>query len=256
MKVALKIEDESSTQELRELLKNVLVEQSILSGLDGSFSALIASLKDSEPADLLQQLQFLDNCLCRIAKKPVHYEDLAKSLLSEENALLSLLVTAILEQWPFVLKSNDIEKEQLVARWVASLLKHLKSAGENEKALKQVRDSLYELSETKKTKSTFKKMFKGNEQAGDQDPEMIITSNRLDASAPKEASIGLLDIFGPLPHESKDHAGLYKWEKEEIDVAIEQGRVSDLMLCLCSEHEEIRRQAFAAITRLMAKLKV
>lgn len=258
MKVAIRTDDEASTKELRELLENVLVEHAVLSKPHDSFEALIASLKESEPENLPPQLQFLDNCLCRIAKKPVHYEDLAASLLSDSNAPLSVLVACVLEQWPFILKSKDIEKEQSVARWVASLLKHLKLVGENKKALKSVRDSLSELSETKKTKSIFKKSLKGSdEQVNDQAPEPVDSSSQPKSRAPTgPASTGLLDMFGPLPVESQDHAELYKWEKEEVDIAIEQGRIGDLMLCLCSEHEEIRRQAFAAVTRLMAKLQV
>ncbi|OKL61306.1 hypothetical protein UA08_03558 [Talaromyces atroroseus] len=254
LKVAIGRDD---AKQLCELLESVLVEQGILSASNGPFDALIASLKDSGQQDLLLQLSFLDNCLCRIAKKPVHYEDLASSLLNDSEAALSLLVAGILEQWPFVLKTDDTEKEQAVASWIASLLKLLKLAGEDKKALKNVRDSLYELSQSKKTKSIFKKSLKGSEKDNDKSPETVDPDGRSKSSAPSKhtTSVGLLDVFGPLPSESKDHAGLYKWEKEEIDIAIEQGRISDLMLCLCSEHEEIRRQAFAAVTRLMAKLK-
>lgn len=260
MKVALKTDDESSTKVLLELLSTVLVEQAILSSSKAPFDALIASLKGSEPAELAVQLQFLDNCLCRIAKKAVHYQDLAIKLVDDDSAPLSLLVVAVLEQWPFVLKSNDTEKEQSIARWIASLIKQLKVGGEDKKALKNVRDSLSELSETKKTKSIFKKALKGSDEKEgvDEDHEMedAEPSDRPKPNASSDSTVGLLDMFGTIPRESKDHARLYKWEKEEIDVAIEQGRVSDLLLCLCSEHEEIRRQAFAAISRLMIKLKV
>uniref|UniRef100_A0A093V1K5 Uncharacterized protein C14G10.02 n=1 Tax=Talaromyces marneffei PM1 TaxID=1077442 RepID=A0A093V1K5_TALMA len=256
---ALKADDESSTKVLLDLLSNVLVEQAILSSSTKPFDALIFSLKGSEPAELTVQLQFLDNCLCRIAKKAVHYQDLATKLLDDDSAPLSLLVVAVLEQWPFVLKSNDTEKEQSIARWIASLIKQLKAAGEDKKALKNMRDSLSELSEAKKTKSIFKKALKGSDEKeeADEDHEMedFESSERSKPTASSDSTVGLLDMFGSIPPESKDHAGLYKWEKEEIDVAIGQGRVSDLLLCLCSEHEEIRRQAFAAVSRLMIKLK-
>lgn len=259
MKVALKTDEEPSTNVLLDLLGNVLAEQAIISSSKAPFDALIVSLKGSEPADLSVQLQFLDNCLCRIAKKPVYYQDLAIKLLDDDTPPLSLLVVAILEQWPFVLRSKDTEKEQSIARWIASLIKQLKIAGEDKKALKNVRDSLSELSEAKKTKSIFKKALKGSdEEDADEyhDMEDAEPSEQPKPSASSGATVGLLDMFGSIPRESKDHTGLYKWEKEEIDVAIEQGRVSDLLLCLCSEHEEIRRQAFAAISRLMVKLKV
>lgn len=237
-----------------------MTEQAILSSSKAPFDALVASLKASEPAELAVQLQFLDNCLCRIAKKAVHYQDLAAGLLEDDSNPLSLLVVAVLEQWPFILKSKDADKEQSVARWIAALIKQLKIAGEDKKALKKVRDSLSELSDAKKTKAIFKKALKGSDEKEDVDEDHEMEdaepANRQEPRVSSDSAVGLLDMFGSIPRENQDHTGLYKWEKEEVDIAIEQGRVSDLLLCLCSEHEEIRRQAFAAISRLMIKLKV
>jgi nucleolar pre-ribosomal-associated protein 1 len=68
--------------------------------------------------------------------------------------------------------------------------------------------------------------------------------------------MNLLDGFGSIPAESKNHNALHKWEKGDIDAAIEQGYVRELTLCLCSEHDDIRRQAAAAISRFMIKVKV
>jgi nucleolar pre-ribosomal-associated protein 1 len=66
----------------------------------------------------------------------------------------------------------------------------------------------------------------------------------------------LLEKFGGLPVEDESHSGLYRWERNEIEVSLEQGYVGELVLCLCSEHEEIRRQASVGLSRFMFKIKV
>ena len=72
----------------------------------------------------------------------------------------------------------------------------------------------------------------------------------------KTEQLHLSDIFSKLPVEDERHAALHKWEREDLTEALEQGDIGELLLCLCSGHEEIRRQAHSAITRFMAKLKV
>lgn len=162
---------------------------------------------------------------------------------------------AIQEQWAFVVKANDSDREKVVAAWVGSFLAKLKEAGEDGAALDTVRLNLVEQSESKKAKSTFKKAFKGldvNHEAAD-----IPAPAKDTQPQPKlKPSADIAEVFGPLPSESKNHTSLQKWESEELEMAIDNGRVRDLILFLCSEHEEIRRQAFAAISRLMVKVKV
>jgi nucleolar pre-ribosomal-associated protein 1 len=243
-------------RQILDLLQNVMVENSILFHSRSSFNALLVSLKDTQSDTLPICLEFLDNCLCRIAKKPVHYRDLAVSLTEGRSEKLSSLVAAVKEQWPFVIKANDALKEKTLASWAALLLRQLKQAGEDGKALKAARDHLMELSEEKKTRSILRKALRGSDGTDSDDEDMIDPSSQAPPPTASKLSTDLLDMFGALPTESKNHTALYKWEGEELELAVEQGRVKDLMLCLCSEHEEIRRQAFAAITRLMAKLKV
>jgi nucleolar pre-ribosomal-associated protein 1 len=234
------------------------VEASVLISAETSFEALLSSLESSSPESISVQLGFLDNCICRVVKKPAHYEDLATSLLSHRSGSLSSLVAAVNEQWSFVIKANDPSREQAVASWIVLLLGELRRAGEDGKALKSVRDNLMDLTESKKTRSILKKALKSAAEIDDEDE--IMADQELDHDQPQAkrtaTSVDLSDIFGSLPTEGNNYTELRKWESDEIGLAIEKGRIGELMLCLCSEHEEIRRQAFAAITRFMAKLKV
>lgn len=258
LKVLVQTSDKASLKPISALLGNVLMEGSVLVSAETSFEALLSSLESSGSESIPTQLGFLGNCICRIVKKPAHYEDLVSSLLSHSSGSLSSLVAAINEQWPFIVKANDTSREQAVASWIALLLGELRRTGEDEKALKYVRDSLIDLTESKRTRSIFKKALKRTAEIDDEDE--IMADQELDhtrSQAKRAATLGnLSSTFGSLPTEGDNYTELRKWESDEIGLAIEKGRIGELILCLCSEHEEIRRQAFAAITRFMAKLKV
>lgn len=84
---------------------------------------------------------------------------------------------------------------------------------------------------------------------------MDIDSGSNVPSSKMTPTVDLDEIFGFLPTEGTTHNALHKWEREEVEQAVEQGRIAELILCLCSQHEEVRRQAFANLVRFMAKLK-
>lgn len=233
------------------------MEHSVLHNPDHAFHALVSSLENTSGESLASQLAFLDNCICRLVKKPVHYQDLLDSLLEEESAPISLLLAAINEQWPFIVKNGNAAQEEAVATWIARFMKALKQAGEDPKALRKVADSLAAQTELKKSKSAIKKALKSAEASDEPVDGDNVSGTRNTQSASKATkSVDLAEVFGSLPTESKSHNVLHKWEKEELELAVEQGQVAGLMLCLCSEHDEIRRQAAVGISRLMMKLKV
>lgn len=255
-RVFINASNRDSLQEIATLLSTVLVENSILQGSSASFHSLLSSFEGSGSEQLPSQLGFFDNCACRLTKKPVHYQDLIGSLSGSAPGPVSPLFAAISEQWPFVVKNGDGAVESPVGSWIAQALGKFKQAGENTRALKSVRDSCSEATENKKTKSVLKKALKGVEETEDDDVKMHDAAKDTSQAFPtKEQKVDLEDIFGPLPTEGTIHNALQRWEKDDLEVSVEQGRVAELMLCLCSEHEEVRRQAFSNLTRFMVKLK-
>ncbi|BAE66310.1 unnamed protein product [Aspergillus oryzae RIB40] len=245
-----------SLRNIEVLLKTVLTENSILHG-SSSFQSLLSSFGTSDSGNLRHQLSFFDNCVCRVAKKPVHYQDLLGSLCEDVSKPVSPIVAAITEQWPFVVKSGG-DAESAVGAWIAKTLGKLKGSGEDPKALKAARDTLVAATENKRTKSTLKKALKDTEEETSQDSnrrESSTTQPTTLRSSNEKSTVDLEEIFGTLPTEGTTHNALHRWEKEDIEISVEQGRVADLMLCLCSEHEEVRRQAFANITRFMSKIR-
>ncbi|OOF93007.1 hypothetical protein ASPCADRAFT_209651 [Aspergillus carbonarius ITEM 5010] len=254
LKVLAEAASKDSLSEIDSLLRTVLTENSVLQH-PSSFPALLASFDTSESERFQRQLSFFDNCACRIAKKPVHYQDLLDSLFQGASNPVSPLVAAIIEQWPFVVKSGDADSESAVVAWIATTIGNLKRSGEDGKTLKSARDKLLDSAENKKSKSTLKKTLKDTEDAdNDHDMDANDPSQDTTATAGKE-EVDLDEVFGILPTEGTTHNGLRRWEKDDIEVAVEQGRIADLLVCLCSEHEEVRKQAFANIIRFMAKLK-
>lgn len=257
LKVLIETSDKDSSKEIENLLTTILRENSIIQS-SSAFSCLLSSFDATESKSVHSQLAFFDNCACRIAKKPVHYDDLLSSLTEGENKPTSFIVAAITEQWPFVAKNGDAAAELAVSTWIARLFGKLKQTGEDPKTLKAARDSILQTVESKQLKSTLKKALKDTEEAANNDgtSQDGVSRSEVHAQKDKAAQVDLREIFGALPTESKTHNELHKWEKEELEIAVEQGRISDLMLCLCSEHEEVRRQAFANLNRFMAKLRV
>lgn len=254
LKVLVGTSDQDSSRRISALLRSVLSENYVLRNSPQVFNSLLSSLEDSEPESLHKKLLFFDNCASRIVKKPVHYLDLLVAFSEDAESTTSLLVAAIVEQWPFIIKAGDESTELAVGSWIAQIIGHLREAGESERALKAARDELVEATETKKVRSLFKKCLKGIESADD---KMDIDSGPTATTSPDQAVIADLDaIFGFLPMEGTTHNALHRWEREDIEAAVEQGRIAELILCLCSEHEEVRRQAFASLARFMAKLKV
>jgi len=256
LKVLVETSDKDSSRRISILLRTVLAESYVIRNSPQSFNSLLSSLEDSEAETLHKQLIFFDNCVSRVAKKPVHYVDLLESLSEGAAGNLSPLVAAIIEQWPFVVKAGDETTEITVGSWISKLFGQLKRGGESASALKAARDALIEATETKKTLSRFKKCLKGTEDADDDDKMDIDSAPGQPTSSDKTTEVDLDEIFGFLPTEGITHNALHKWERVDEEEAVEQGYIAELMLCLCSEHEEVRRQAFANLVRFMAKLKV
>ncbi|PGH35673.1 nucleolar pre-ribosomal-associated protein 1 [[Emmonsia] crescens] len=250
--------DQAPLEDIRSLVQDVLIQNSVILS-PASFNALLSSIDTSDSVTLATQLSFLDNCITRLVKKPVLYLDLVQSLVGDGQENLSLLVGVISEQWPFVVKSGQSDKQVVVSSWISRLLGLLNVVGEDEKALKAVRDAVIDNMENKKVRSALKKAFKHAKEAGEQNDNghTLVTANGSSKSESQiQASrVDLTEMFGALPVESESRPVLNRWEREEIELTLEKGHIGELMLCLCSEYEEIRRQANAAISRFMVKIR-
>ncbi|KLJ07129.1 hypothetical protein EMPG_17381 [Blastomyces silverae] len=244
--------------DIKSLIQDVLIQNSVILS-PASFNALVLSIDASDSAALATQLEFLDNCITRLVKKPVLYLDFAESLVGGGEENLSLLVCVVNEQWPFVVKSGQRDKQAIISSWISRFFGLLTVAGEDKRALKTVRDSVISSVENKKARSALKDAFKNAKEAVDQNGNghTLVTADASSKSDTQDQGpvVNLTEMFGALPVESESHPVLNRWEREEIELALEKGHIGELMLCLCSEYGEIRRQASAAISRFMVKIR-
>jgi nucleolar pre-ribosomal-associated protein 1 len=258
LRVLAESTEDTPLEQVKALLQDVLVQNAVLSK-KCSFDALLESLKGSNRNELTVQISFLDNCITRLVKRPLLYLDMVESLVNEKQNL-SPIVATINEQWPFVVKMGNSEREIIISGWAARLFVFLGQLGEDKAALTSIGNNMLNVTKNSASHSSLKTPFNfTNEAINLRSNEHGITADDIllqNMSGNIDHAADLSGIFGTLPREDESHLGLHRWERDELDVALEQGYVGDLILCLCSEHEEIRRQAFAGISRFMIKLMV
>jgi nucleolar pre-ribosomal-associated protein 1 len=208
---------------------------------------------------------FLDDCISRCATKPVKYimalEGLRQSAGVRNDSLpFSLLSLAILEQWPFLVKSTHAVTVEGVSRFVADYLAASVKIGEDEKTLLVIAQKLAEESSMNPPSQ---KIFK--------ELKMVVA----DISVPEPETNSLLDMStansNPLSEEndtfelagatadvknpSEDHKSLTRWSTKDPDEVIEEGHAAALIMLLSSVHLSIRKEAVTNISKFAKKLK-
>lgn len=264
---------------VKSLLIAILHDQEMLQtktspdALDALIASLGASSGPSAPS--AEVLDFLDDCCARFIKVPIKYFDDLDALCARNSQLaanlgpFSPLLLTLVEQWPF--KGGETatgSTAEVLAQWLSKLLYLLKLIGEDESILSLVRDSLVE-SAGKTYKEVLKDAFlwkMGKERA----KESLKLATGADFSGSERSSVSPVpqeergslirvrpDVDPELPPtEDEKHIGLTRWKKKDLDEAIDDGDIGELMLCLCSKHAEIRLQAVNNIRQLMATIGV
>src|SRR5437660_1771725 len=105
---------------VQAVLRTVLDEKGVLSNDERAFDALLASLASSKKwSPSHATFTFVDNCVERVVRQPVHYLDLITLTFGEEVGRCSQggFLVCIAEQWPFVAKNNDLDAQTNVAEW-------------------------------------------------------------------------------------------------------------------------------------------
>ncbi|KAI8942533.1 hypothetical protein NX059_000595 [Plenodomus lindquistii] len=262
---------------IKGLLSEVLHDQEMLQTTTSpdALDALVASLgstsgSDSPSSDVLE---FLDDCCARFTKVPIKYFDdldamrALSSRSTNDSGPFSAILMTFVEQWPF--KGGDTQRSSAadaISQWLSKILYLFKLIGEDEILLSNVRDSMVETAN-----SVYKEVLKdaflwkmGKERAkealklatgADFSGSERSTSSPVPRVEPEQPTYNRpdVDLEAP-PKEDKRHTGLTRWRKKELAEAIDDGDIGELLLCLSSEHAEIRIQAIQSIRQLMATL--
>ncbi|CAL8578272.1 hypothetical protein XPA_004063 [Xanthoria parietina] len=226
---------------------------------------------DSEwqPSDAL--FDFLDNCLIRLAKKTVKYDqDLLRlraevkqtAVPDEDNAVGGLLMV-ILEQWPFIQRSSAIPDAENLSHWLTRFLLVVARNGGDLEFIACVRGKIESLTMLHQCLGWLKKgpdghfMEGNNFQVVEPPSEEAPTMGTLADQKILEGTDAKEEWQPPTPpaSEGDDHPALGKWKQLGIEEAIVEGAIGELILCLCSQYADIRRQAVMELRRCMQALQ-
>lgn len=279
-----RMRSDTRSEQLKTLLKTVIRDSQVLR-LDSSMSSLdtlVLSLQDSKDRKSSGQvLGFLDDCILRVVRKPVHYYDALANIiataqldLNPGDCQVDLLLIAILDQWPFLVKSADALTVTNVSKWLVRFIEvmNLRKGhdeaqplrGKTSRLLLEICDLLKAEVQDTSCRTIFEKALK--ERPGLESFDALVAVDAINEARhisrpagshldthPKPPEIYLPP--GP-PEEHGDHLDLYQWTRHEVQDAISEGHVKGLLLCLCSRHAEIRKQGLTGARAFMMRLEV
>ncbi len=238
---------DSKNKQIRDLLFEVLSENNILKSMSG-LDALVAILHHRAPTSTTVP-SFLDDCFVRAGRKPVKYLDDLEALeargqqdVGSQRELPSILVGVLLEQAPFILTKTDDEKVELMD-FVNGYLELLLQTEEGTGLLQTLHDYI--------------NITIGLQSTRIADPELVLSKVQLGSFATPESDERPLvpeaeDTlpFSAPPEESENHPELLKWSQKDLALALEDGDIAALILCLSSQYPEIRSQALTQLYKL------
>ncbi|KAK7538095.1 ribosome 60S biogenesis N-terminal-domain-containing protein [Phyllosticta citribraziliensis] len=256
LKVLVSSGDGASSQSIAQLLVSVVRDNSILQleSRPSSFDALVASLRLPEQKISENAVfKFLDECFGRFVRKPLKYQDDLEALAAENLSNCSLFLATVLEQWPFVVKTKG-DDARFVAEWASRFLSLLKKVGEDGKLLQTVLDGLLKDSKGESWQKVLSNALESDSvEVMPLAEDVIEQEGGVDVVANGTEDVGV-SLELP-PEEDQNHPGLHRWIQKEVDEAVDDGNIGDLLLCLCSTHVAIRKQALSNVQKLMAKVQ-
>ncbi|KAH7050113.1 ribosome 60S biogenesis N-terminal-domain-containing protein [Macrophomina phaseolina] len=265
LKVLAASPDGASSHSIAQLLLSVIREHGFLQtdSQPSALDALVASLQSSDELVPDAVFAFLDECFGRFVRKPIKYQDDVDAFVAAaqvediSKSPVSLLLATLVEQWPFVLKLENNAAHD-VAQWIAKFISSLRQIGENESVLQLMLNTMLDGSDGANCRKPLAKGLKST-----QTLEIKPLTGEFGVDATDKSGVegqadseGGLDISLELPpKEDGNHPELTRWMHKDVDDVIDEGHLGALLLCLCSEHLSIRRQALPNVQKLMAKVQ-
>jgi nucleolar pre-ribosomal-associated protein 1 len=248
----------TSNMHIRTLLGDVLYEhgllnkaspESITSQLDALVASVILIEDQSESV-----YTFLDDCLSRGSRQPVKYLDSLeeqKVKLSSDSATPSLLIEIVREQTPFAAEKLTATDRTTVMTWINDLVCLLAITHDSGPLLDTIAAEVAKQGAGKNSRPSAEmtKVLAELRASVSLDAEPA-AGDRI----PSEKQPGSLP-FSAVPIESPNHPEIFRWQQKDLDLAIEDGDLDALILCICSDHTDIRHQARVQLSNMIAKVK-
>ncbi|XMA18016.1 hypothetical protein WAI453_010807 [Rhynchosporium graminicola] len=266
----LKLSAEASSDlpllNLRSVLSSVVEENQILqtqttvSALDTFILALKSVPEGGHPSAVYD---FLDDCISRCAGKPIRYIFALEDVCAEskgKDARISLLSLAIVEQWPFLVKSIKEAELESVAQFVALHLAASIKIEEDEGVLKLL---IQKLADKTPKHSTARRNIEGSLDMveavivpGAKTQVVEVKDDSENKGAEEAEKVELLAEMSEIPtNPAEDHKSLTKWTTKDVDEVIDGGHAAALVMLLSSDQVGVRKEAATNISKFAAKLK-
>ncbi|KAI6247768.1 hypothetical protein HI914_03912 [Erysiphe necator] len=253
---------------LRSVLISIFHESQILQTCNSNaeFDYLIMNIRsilnDNENSGFFK---YLDSCISRCAATPTKYIFMLEDLISETGNNIcepdiSLLLLAMLEQWPFHVRLADLSTIKITSRFIA---RYLASSRKLKKDKSMIKCLSKKFSVACADKSEAQCILKSYKKAT---IDITIPENEFRNSTKISTSIkhtpqviekqprALFEKIG-LDDISETNNALTRWRKKDIEDVIEDGYLKSLIMLLSSKHCNIRREALINITKFSHQLK-
>lgn len=243
---------------MRDLLANVCLEHGILHN-SRALAALMAVLARTDGGPVTDTFfHALDQCVGRLVRRPVQYQDFAwQHSQGEASEALSLLAAALSEQSRYFAESLS---ETTVLPLVNQLYANLEAVGENKSLLDRMRQHIVDSMPKEKAAEAAKIMYASttpweSDVSVPQTTKEGVQSTDGRAGGSPSSNDVLMATFGETVSLDVPTSSLQKWEKQDVEEAIVSGTVTGLIKCLGSVEDEVKRQAFLGIQRFMHRLE-
>jgi nucleolar pre-ribosomal-associated protein 1 len=247
---------------IKRLLRSILVEYGVIPQNPLYYDALEMSLKPEKGwAPDMQTFAFFDNCSCRIARQPVHYDDITADF-SNHSATVGTLPACISEQWSYLVAKEDVREAKNTAEWVARLLALFTIAEGNTSLIHNFHNRILDSTKDPRIRQLLEEKVR----------EQRKTIARLDQHEKEEVHAKVSDsqpndggVDTNLEHELTFEAPLKRTEtmeglgsinQQDLEELVTTGSLGRHFECLSSLSEEIRRQAFVSLIGLTKSMEV
>ncbi|PVH80324.1 hypothetical protein DL98DRAFT_515428 [Cadophora sp. DSE1049] len=206
---------------------------------------------------------FLDDCISRCAGKPIKYifalEEVCVSL-DDGAAPVSLLSLAVVEQWPFLVKSASKAELEQVAQFVARYFAASLGIKENKHVITVlVHRITAETPEDSTARTIIERSLEMVDDVAIAEAKIQPVEVKIDTEEKGPTETERAEVIAKMSDSSanpaEDHRSLKKWTTKEVDEVIDGGHAAALVMLLSSDHLSVRKEAATNISKFAAKLK-
>ena len=189
---------------------------------------------------------------------------LPASTIQDSGCEVDLLLVAVADQWTYLIQAGTDSAVFEMTKWLVQYLDLLMHAERRRDLLSLIKDEIEKNTAHEDCRIALTRALTGEDRLDIQ--QLMLEFEEAEQGDVSAVSIGktsghevlLSDqpIIEEPPKEDEDHKVLSRWSQESIPELVLEGTLGDLMLCLSSQHADIRTQTLNALRRCRDILKV